>query len=182
MANNCANQLTVEGSADQVAAFRERAKGDKEALDLNKFIPMPKELRDTDYPNRSGKTTAELTEKYGATNWYTWSIINWGVKWNCYEVKVDEKGDDHVAYRFYTAWEPFDQSVLRKMSEEYPELLFNLTFAEHLMDLWGVWDAGGGDILEETGGAGIASVSTGGVYGIAAEGAALIHQLAEISG
>ena len=182
MPNNCANQLTVKGPADQVGAFKDRAKGNKEALDLNKFIPMPEELRDAEYPIRDVDQWTALNEKYGTADWYKWTMINWGTKWGCYDVEVVDEGDGHVTYRFYTAWGPFNQSVLEKMSEEYPGLLFSLVFAERLMDFWGAWDAGRGEIVGESGGDGIEGVSSGGVYGISNDHAETIHLLADISG
>ena len=174
MPNNCANQLTVKGPADQVVAFKERATGNKEALDLNKFVPMPNEFRGTEAPSRDPKVVAELIEKYGASDWRTWAMINWGTKWGSYESEVHDEGDGYVSYLFYTAWGPFDQSVLQKMSEEYPGLLFSLVFAEHLMDFWGAWDAGRGEIVGESGGDGIAGVSN--------VNAETIQLLADISG
>ena len=182
MPNHCANQLTVKGSADQVAAFRAQAKGEKEVFDLNKFIPMPEELRGTEAPNRDAAQAAALKEKYGAADWHIWTLNNWGTKWGCYEGEVFDEGEGYVTYLFYTAWEPVGQSALQAMSEGYPDLLFNLTFAERLMDFWGEWDAAEGDIVGEGGGDGIAGVSSGGVYGVASESAETIQLLASISG
>ena len=105
-----------------------------------------------------------------------------GTKWGCYDIEVADEGDAYVTYRFYTAWGPFDQRVLEKMSEEYPGLLFSLVFAERLMDFWGAWDAGRGEIVGESGGDGIASVSSSGVYGITDAHAETIQLLAGISG
>ena len=182
MPNHCANQLTVKGPADQVAAFREQGKGDKEALDLNGFIPMPEEFRNAIEPVRDEEEQAALIEKHGAADCYTWTALNWGTKWNCYDVEIREDGEKVVTYWFYTAWGPFDQHVLAKMSEEYPDLLLTLVFAERLMDFWGEWDAMRGEIVGESGGEDIDSVSSSGVYDVAAKSAAIIHQLAEISG
>ena len=174
MPNNCANQLTVKGPADQVAAFKDRAKGNKEALDLNKFVPMPEEFRETEHPVRDVKEWTALIEKYGTADWRTWALNNWGTKWGCYEGEVFDEGEGYVIYLFYTAWGPFAQSVLQKMSEEYPGLLFSLVFAERLMDFWGAWDAGRGEIVGESGGDGIAGVSN--------VNAETIQLLASISG
>ena len=182
MPNHCANQLTVKGPADQVVDFKERARGDEEVLDLNKFIPMPDELRSAESPSRDPKVVAALVEKYGTGSGYTWTAINWGTKWGCYDGEVAEEGDGYVTYRFYTAWRPFDQSVLEKMSGEYPELVFSLSFAEQLMDFWGAWDAGRGEIVGESGGDGIGFVPAGGAYAITDDHAETIQLLAGISG
>ena len=174
MPNHCANKLTVKGPAEQVAAFRERAKEGKEVFDLNGFIPMPDEFRGCDPPSRDPKVVAELTEKYGAADGHVWTELNWGTKWGAYETEVHEEGDGYVSYLFYTAWGPFHQDVLAKISEDYPETLFTLAFAERLMDMWGVWDAGKGEIVGESGGDVISSAPS--------EVAEDIELLASISG
>ena len=46
------------------------------------------------------------------------------------------------------------------MSKAYPTLMFNLTYAERLMDFWGVWDAAEGDIIGESSGDGISGAAT----------------------
>ena len=183
MPNHCANELIVKGPADQVSAFRERAKADKCALDLNNFIPMPQELRDEVVePIHDKERWNALNEKYGTANGSVWGLNNWGTKWGAYDVEVTDEGNGYVTYLFYTAWGPFDQHVLAKMSEEYPDLLLNLVFAERLMDFWGAWDAMRGEIVGESAGEEVDSLSTSGVYGVANENAPTIHRLADISG
>ena len=135
---------------------------------------MPEEFRETEHPVRDVKEWTALIEKYGTADWRTWALNNWGTKWGCYEGEVFDEGEGYVIYLFYTAWGPFAQSVLQKMSEEYPGLLFSLVFAERLMDFWGAWDAGRGEIVGESGGDRIAGVSN--------VNAETIQLLASISG
>jgi hypothetical protein len=40
-------------------------------------------------------------KKYGADNWYDWSLQNWGTKWNCSDAFINESG-----MSFTTAWSP----------------------------------------------------------------------------
>ena len=47
---------------------------------LNEFIPLPKELEDTTAPAR--ESNEALMEKYGASDWYSWCVNNWGTKWD----------------------------------------------------------------------------------------------------
>ena len=35
-----------------------------------------------------------MEQEYGHTNWYDWSIDNWGCKWNCSDVDVDYFEDE----------------------------------------------------------------------------------------
>ncbi len=45
-------------------------------------------------------------EECGHASWYSWSIENWGTKWNAYSFEVIEEGDDRFEFRFDTAWAP----------------------------------------------------------------------------
>ncbi len=78
MPNWCNNNIEL---AHEDPAMLERAKA--AFLDgklLNEFIPLPKELEDTTAPAR--ETNEALMEKYGASDWYSWCLANWGTKWD----------------------------------------------------------------------------------------------------
>lgn len=85
----------------------------------------------------------ELISKYGASNWYSWCVSNWGTKWDCYDVtewSVNENGDTTSATIYYeTAWSPVTEFWC-KVSEMYPECEFFHEFA----------DEGGGFLGHET--------------------------------
>lgn len=55
--------------------------------------------------------------KYGYVSWYSWSIDNWGTKWNSYEAEYLSGNK----ITFQTAWE-FPKPIIQKLSELYPEL------------------------------------------------------------
>lgn len=62
----------------------------------------------------------------GATDWYEWSIENWGTKWNAYDDEVLE--DDTVA-RFDTAWShPFP--VVKQLSRDHPDDVIAVVYAD----------------------------------------------------
>lgn len=42
--------------------------------------------------------------EYGATNWYDWSLVNWGVKWNSGGADIMHSDDNRFVVRFDTAW------------------------------------------------------------------------------
>ena len=85
----------------------------------------------------------EETEKLRKTDksWYSWNITNWGVKWDVAVADNDEypdtelidegtNGDNHVlVYRFNTPWGIPDEA-LKKLSSQYPALLFTLEYEE----------------------------------------------------
>lgn len=92
------------------------------------YKPMPQELEGTTSPQRIGDTIAkekseELIEKYGCDNWYDWCNANWGTKWGCYELEID---DDQL--RFTTAWSPMDDTIIKQMAQDFPDMFW--TFEE----------------------------------------------------
>lgn len=69
---------------------------------------------------------------------YDWCVNNWGTKWNFSEVYVrEEYGDDDesddpeygIIYEFETAWAP-PIPVIKKMSEDFPDLRFSIKYYE----------------------------------------------------
>lgn len=45
-------------------------------------------------------------EECGHASWYSWSIANWGTKWNAYSFEVIDECEDRFEFRFDTAWSP----------------------------------------------------------------------------
>lgn len=64
-------------------------------------------------------------EKYGHKNWYSWSIANWGTKWNAYDIySVNEN-----SISFDTAWStPFP--VIEELSKKFPSITFEVKYAD----------------------------------------------------
>ena len=115
------------------------------------YKPMPSELEGTTSPQRVGDTenctiteskSAELKHKYGQNNWYDWCHENWGTKWGCYDFEIE---DGIITYT--TAWSPVDELILKKMSQDFPDLI--LSFEEETG--WGGEIViSNGDIMEAT--------------------------------
>ncbi|MGA0806931.1 MAG: hypothetical protein ACO3PV_10525, partial [Pseudohongiellaceae bacterium] len=74
-----------------------------------------------------------LMKEYGVSNWYDWSVMNWGTKWDCYDVRewsiavADEEMTATIYYE--TAWSPATQLWLT-VSKQYPTLTFFHEFAD----------------------------------------------------
>lgn len=89
-----------------------------EFFDFNEIIPMPEELKDKtrNYPSWEAeeKQDKELVAKYGADNWYDWSVKNWGTKWNTGSVR--KTGVNSV--EFDTAWST-PKPVIKALSKKY---------------------------------------------------------------
>ena len=73
------------------------------------FFPCPAELQETTSPNTDGDKSAELIEKYGFADWYSWQVSNWGTKWDTGSseeyIELSEGGKS-ITVTFDTAWTP----------------------------------------------------------------------------
>ena len=136
MPNWCFNTISVEGPKADLEKFLEAVRGNKDFphLNFNGVIPMPEELRNTKSPNDNEDLANLLTEKYGAPDWYSWSINNWGTKWNCTAIDdweiTDCKNNEAIAtINVDTAWSP-PTEFLVKASEIYRSLIFSNKYYE----------------------------------------------------
>lgn len=73
---------------------------------------------------------------FDSDHWYDWNVRNWGTKWDVavrdndeYPDTTMEQGEGVVVYNFNTAWSPPVPAILA-LSEQYPELVFTLTYQE----------------------------------------------------
>jgi hypothetical protein len=74
---------------------------------------------------------------FKGNHWYDFNVREWGTKWDVgmsddekyreTELMIDSK--DTLAYRFNTAWSP-PAPAIEKLSAQYPELEFSLSFEE----------------------------------------------------
>ncbi len=100
-------------------------------FDFGGTVPFPKELEGTTsgspnaIPEKEKKKHDELMRKYGAVNWYDWSIQHWGTKWNAYDVEPVEQDPNGATlkFRFNTAWSP-PVAWLVETAKLYPSLKF----------------------------------------------------------
>jgi len=122
MPNWCFNRVEICGEPEEMDEFRELVKSKESAFDFNKIVPMPKELVNTT-KGSNHVVSEELIEKYGADNWYDWSVSNWGVKWNIdisEEQDVQDEGD-YIQYTFDTAWGP-PHEIFNAIRKKFPDL------------------------------------------------------------
>ena len=123
------------------------------------ILPMPEELRHIqspvtiatkeemeEYKKKYNKDTCphitqeesdRLDELYEDNNWYDWSNNNWGVKWDCTDVQVDEEfGDSMITYRFDTPWGPPNE-IHGILIERFPQVHISWFWDEPGMELAG---------------------------------------------
>lgn len=84
-------------------------------------------LNDHQYSSKIeiGRRALKNEKLYGHRDWYSWSLENWGTKWNTSETYTTSEGE----VVFQTAWStPYP--VIKKLSELNPELLVKLRFAD----------------------------------------------------
>jgi hypothetical protein len=71
----------------------------------------------------------ELKAKYGADNWYDWSIKNWGTKWGAYDVSNWEVSGNKANVHYQTAWSPATEFFLTA-SKQFTTLSFTHYYAD----------------------------------------------------
>lgn len=187
MPNWCSNKLVVSGASKDLAEFT-KTLGDDNTFRLSQTFPVPEELRDVvvgstiqfaiptnkddprarpnitnpgefeRYEDVPQETLSEWTQKFGATNWYDWSIQNWGTKWDAKGEMTVEDGECYCW--FDTAWSPPTQ-WLETVSAKFPKLNFELHFAEGGMGFYG--SAFAGSAFTEKGGV-VEDVNEDGLY------------------
>jgi hypothetical protein len=178
MPNYCSNKLVVTGEPEKLAEFV-KTLDENNKFSFSQVVPIPEELRtiitggctiDGEYVRNWRETTdgngnlkkialtenekKRLLSKYGALDWYDWSINNWGAKWdagagfgNKGPFMTVGKTEAHVL--FDTAWEPPNEWALNA-SEKFPELTFTLYFSEGGMGFYGMFSVKNGDAVEDT--------------------------------
>jgi len=149
MPNWCFNTLSVDGDASSIAKFREWL--NDEPLTLQKIKPMPAELEDTTSPTPKGQEekAAMLTEKYGASDWYTWHINNWGTKWDI-EANEEEGSSDetNIMFWFDSAWAP-PTNAIAELGKLFPNLSLRLNYREDGCQFAGVMTVNGDEVFDD---------------------------------
>ena len=115
MPNWCNNSVVVTSKNEKkLKEFRNKAVGKSEDssssdLSLQELVPMPKEYEDGE-------------------KWYNWRVKHWGTKWDI-DANLYDDTVDTLCYSFDSAWSP-PIDALAKISEDYPDLVFNLEYEE----------------------------------------------------
>ncbi len=102
-------------------------------------IIKPTDMEAYDGPQPKHENMQEAM-KFKSDHWYDWNVRNWGTKWDVAvsstetypntTVEDTVNGENHVVYyNFETAWSR-PMGALTKLSEQYPDLLFTLSYEE----------------------------------------------------
>ena len=86
---------------------------------------------------------------------YDWCVKNWGTKWGMYETELieenlneDQDEWNNLFYTFQSAWSP-PLPVIRKMSELFPTLEFDLRYFEGGSGFNGMFQMRNGKVLSD---------------------------------
>jgi hypothetical protein len=101
------------------------------------FYPIPEELN---YqvghpPTKTDEEIQALREKYGATDWYDWSLKNWGCKWDACDIDITDGGTDSLSIIFSTPWGP-PIDFYKKFANDYKVEIY-ADYSEEGMDFCG---------------------------------------------
>lgn len=102
-------------------------------------IIKPTDMEAYDGPQPKNENLAEAM-KFSSDHWYDWNVRNWGTKWDVAVSSLETNpdtymeetvnGENHVVYyNFETAWSR-PMTALLNLSEQYPDLLFTLSYEE----------------------------------------------------
>lgn len=141
MPNWCYNSLRVDGDNNaSLTDFRDWL--GKDGFRLNKILTMPKELEDTTSPAPEDQAKI-MMEMYGAPDWYSWRVNNWGTKW---DVEAAVQDDDSLIFiTFDSAWSP-PTSAIAALGKMFPDLTFTLSYKEEGMGFAGTFTVTGQSI------------------------------------
>jgi hypothetical protein len=124
MPNWCTNEIDISGDEATIKQITEIINANEFGIfQMNDFIPMPEELRNTTAPQDK-------------PNWYDWANSNWGTKWDLDEETSVVSEDRRIGLGFNTAWSP-NCSFWVAFSEKYPTVQIEHKYYEEGMSFIG---------------------------------------------
>ena len=138
MPNWCSNEVTIDGTKEDIAKFVDECFTDFKGtpvLDFNKVMPEP----DYDQPQKDGTHNNGVQKELHDVmpDWWNWRNTNWGTKWNLvpdpegnltgYEVVGQDDG--FIQLEFETAWSP-PNGIYNEIWAKYPDLSVNWFYRE----------------------------------------------------
>ena len=106
MPNWCNNTIVVSDVDEERIDEFEKFLNDNDGKNwFDFFAPCPKELLEVGDVSFHEKENEVLLEKYGHADWYSWSVANWGCKWNC-DANDWERDGNSISFWFDSPWGP----------------------------------------------------------------------------
>ena len=144
MPNWVDNELTVSGSPEAIAKFKEQAGkaypvGVDEKTNELEYETLPISFWNFIAPPQEAIESGEFFGTHGFSegkrvgdtpnNWYNFQSDKWGTKWNACEAQLSSESKTELYYFFQTAWSP-PEPVFEAMVEQFPELEFQIKWEE----------------------------------------------------
>lgn len=108
------------------------AKNNLVEYNRQKMDRLKKSKKELDEMYKIGEKYVGYKKKYGAKDWYDWSIKNWGTKWNAYDSSASMISDTSAVVWFDTAWSGVPD-IIQKLIEMFPNIIFEYQFADEDM-------------------------------------------------
>lgn len=125
MPNVCVGYLTIDCPDYVFEEIKNYVQGDDSIFDFDKIIPMPDDIY-------KGLLGPEEKKIYGESNWYDWSLKNWGTNWNAMESELDGG-----TYMLETAWSSCSP-VIAALAKHFPEAILRYSYSESGCEFCGV--------------------------------------------
>lgn len=155
MPNHITNEMCVTGPREDLIAFVARSTGGYfvTTADPEKARERMLVLAETGQRYMGVFSFGALTgipEDFGS-NWYDWSLENWGTKWDAYDVSFDGIPDGpgamagaireieetwHLDFTFQTAWSP-PIEWLQAATAMFPTLTFRMIYTDEMPNFVG---------------------------------------------
>lgn len=103
MPNWTHNIVGFEAPKNKLQEIKNKLSSGDNVFDFNKIIPMPKDSED--FKATGSLSGEEVFQTQNTNNWYTWSVCNWGTKWNSVRAEISEESENCINYHFDTAWD-----------------------------------------------------------------------------
>ena len=103
--------------------------GPVSVFSFHALFPVPDEVRKMPYDCNRAKEIGERLGKNVTQGGYGWEVENWGCKWGASEPSLDDSNSDYLHYAFDTPWGP-PLSFIEKISKDWPELSFEVSYSE----------------------------------------------------
>ena len=155
MPNWVITRIYITVPEDKIKEFEDkviRLGEEEEVFSFNRINKRPEELNNTQSPppkskkikvktlsgeeleieeiadcnNATPEMCKDLESRFGHNNWYDWNNWNWGTKWDCSESIYSQ---EDKMLEFQTAWS-CPQEILLRMSEMFPDIQFNGSYAD----------------------------------------------------
>jgi hypothetical protein len=117
--------------------------GEPAILSFHALFPVPEDFRRFPYDDARARQIGEAVGEERKSGGYGWEQANWGIKWGATDTELHEDQGTFLQYSFSTPWGP-PEEFFNKISEDFPELQFELKYEEGGMGFAGeiVWDNG----------------------------------------